>query len=242
MSGLHDRMKGYEGINQISLMGKAFHVLRLDGRSFSAFTANLNKPFDVGFSEDMNRTAFELIKEVDGSIISFVCSDEISVIFSNLKNYDSELWFGGNLQKIVSTSAAIASSVFNIFRRERDADSRMATFDARVFTVPSEQEAHNCLLWRQQDATRNSISMLARSLYSHKEIINKNGSELQEMIFQKGLNWNDLDTGIKRGRIVVKRKKADEIRGTWVIEEPPIFSQDKEYLVNIFKEHLIKEL
>lgn len=72
-------------------------------------------------------------------------------------------------------------------------------FDARAFTVPIE-EVNNCLLWRQQDATRNSIQALAQSLYPHKELQGINTKALQDKMFsEKGINWNDLPTKQKRG-------------------------------------------
>lgn len=90
-------------------------------------------------------------------------------------------------------------------------DDTIALFDARVFTIPENNEVINNLIWRQQDAVRNSISMVAQSLYSHKELENKSAKVMQEMIFQKGMNWNDLDDGKKRGRMVIKELVKKEI-------------------------------
>jgi len=61
-----------------------------------------------------------------------------------------------------------------------------ACFDSRVFTIPSPTDVINNLIWRQQDATRNSISAVANFYYPHKQLDSKSGSEKQEMIFQKG--------------------------------------------------------
>jgi tRNA(His) 5'-end guanylyltransferase len=70
----------------------------------------------------------------------------------------------------------------------------MPRFDARVYVVPTLEEAVNSFLWREQDATKNSITMAASAYYSHNELMNKNGSEKQEMLFQKEVNWNDYPT------------------------------------------------
>src|SRR6185295_8112555 len=80
---------------------------------------------------------------------------------------------------------------------------RPAYFDARVFVLP-ESEVANYFIWRQQDATRNSIQMAAKSLYSQAELHGKNTSQLQDMIHAKGQNWNDLPAGLKRGRCAVR--------------------------------------
>ena len=99
------------------------------------------------------------------------------------------------------------------------------------------------MLWRQQDASRNSVQMLARSLYSHKACVDKNNSELQELCFQKGFNWNNCPTSQKRGRCIVKvqalktgtNPKTGEsfqaIRNEWSVDnEIPIFSNDRNYI------------
>jgi tRNA(His) 5'-end guanylyltransferase len=74
----------------------------------------------------------------------------------------------------------------------------LATFDARAFNIPKE-EVTNYFIWRQQDATKNSISMLAQSLYPHSELQGKSGPQLQELCWQKKVNWNDIPTSCKRG-------------------------------------------
>lgn len=113
-------------------------------------------------------------------------------------------------------------------------------FDSRCFNIPKE-EVNNCLLWRQQDATRNSIEALAQSLYSAKEIEGITTKQLQDKMFtEKGINWNDLPATLKRGSCCIQKQieldnpyKPGEtvIRNIWVIDdEIPIFSQDSEYI------------
>ena len=85
--------------------------------------------------------------------------------------------------------------------------------------------------------------MVAQSLYSHKELNGKSSSEQQEMIFQKGTNWNDLFPKLKRGRFIEKinvEKEADPnilnsvatIRSMWVSNECPTFTQEREFLIS----------
>lgn len=110
-------------------------------------------------------------------------------------------------------------------------------FDSRVFNIPKE-EVNNCLLWRQQDATRNSIQSVAQANFSHKQLEGKNCNELQEMLWQeKGINWNDYPTHLKRGSCCVKSTYTLEIdgkdvqRSEWVIDNDiPIFSQNTWYV------------
>lgn len=86
----------------------------------------------------------------------------------------------------------------------------LADFDSRVFNIPKDEVA-NYFHARQRDAVKNSVSMLAQSLYSHSELQNKNGSEMQEMCFQKGQNWNDLDYTKKRGSWIVKNTYINDM-------------------------------
>lgn len=119
-----------------------------------------------------------------------------------------------------------------------------AQFDARAFVIPP-SEVTNYFIWRQQDATRNSVQMVARSLYSHKELMNKNTDELQEMIFQKGINWNDYPTPNKRGFCVVKKpcvvdldtdSAVPVVRNKWVTDtDIPVFTQDRDYIERLLK-------
>lgn len=108
-----------------------------------------------------------------------------------------------------------------------------AMFDARAFILPKE-EVCNYFIWRQQDASRNSIQMVAQSLFSHKQLQNKNCDQLQEMMFQEhNVNWNDYATVYKRGSCVIKERHAENgiVRFRWNVDtDIPIFTQDRDYI------------
>ena len=115
-----------------------------------------------------------------------------------------------------------------------------AYFDARAFILP-EREVSNYFLWRQQDWTRNSVQMLARAHYSDKECHKKNNHKLQDMLMGVGVNWNNLDTSLKRGRCVIKEyfDYNGATRSRWIVDnEIPIFSQDREYINKHIKTEL----
>lgn len=249
---LGDRMKTYEDAYRLSLPIRMPVVIRIDGKAFHSYTKGCKRPFDQKLVDCMDITAQKLCKEVQGCQLAYVQSDEISLLIVNYEDLDSQSWFDNNLQKMVSICAGIASSTFtfNSWRIWMGGvmapvgleSIKPAVFDARAFVLPKE-EVCNYFLWRQQDATRNSVQMLARSLYSHKQCENKNNSDLQEMIFQKGQNWNNLPTSQKRGRCIVKQlsnklahnpktgEVTNAIRSEWVVDnEIPIFSQDRYYV------------
>jgi tRNA(His) 5'-end guanylyltransferase len=106
---------------------------------------------------------------------------------------------------MVSTLSALASAYFNrnleVFLPDK-MDSPFPTFDSRVWAVPNQTEAANCFLWRVQDAVKNSVSMAAQQYYSHNELLHKHSGEMQEMLFQKGVNWNDYPPHFKEGVFV----------------------------------------
>ena len=218
---LGDRMKRqYESRARYLLPRRTYTVVRVDGKAFHSFARHCAKPFDDALMAAMDATAVYLCAHAQGSQWAFVQSDEISVLLTDFDKTTTDAWFDGNVQKIASISASIATAGF----RHSYPYAYPALFDARCFTIPDPIEVENYFVWRQQDATRNSIQMVAHSLYSHGELNGKNVNEQQEMIFARGVNWNDYPARYKRGRVAVYRDTA------WVIEEPPVFTQDRTYL------------
>jgi tRNA(His) 5'-end guanylyltransferase len=259
---LGDRMKTfYEDRFRTKLPRRAYTIIRVDGKAFHTYTKGLNRPFDDGLIEDMNLTAAFLCKNIMGAKLAYVQSDEISILITDFDTQDTQSWFDYNVQKMTSIAASLATSEFNRLRIERqfsvhmiDENGRahyslnleemksikMAQFDARVFQIPSRIEVENYLIWRQQDAVRNSISSVAQSLYSHKELNGVKTNEMQEMIFQKGINWNDYDFRKKRGAVIGKVEaevgegKNTAIRNRWEVVDTPIFTQDREFFTKFF--------
>jgi len=242
--GLATRIKEfYEDRTKVFLNRRTITIIRLDGKSFSKLTKPLNKPFDDGFSDDMDATAVYLCENIQGAKFAYTQSDEISVVLTDFDTLESDAWFDYNVQKMVSVSASLATAKFNqlrMFREQGNPNYKLACFDARVFQVPNIDEMFNAILQRQQDCTRNSISMAASALYSHKELNGKTGNEKQELIFQKGINWNDYKTKYKRGSIIKKHSFEVDgpngetaIRSKWIPVETPIFTEDKDFLYNL---------
>jgi len=199
---LYDRQKFYEkNYTYAKLMPLLPVCIRLDGKNFSKFTKKFNKPFDQLFSTAMKELTYFLVEET-GATIGYTQSDEISLIlYSN--NIKSQLYLDGKRDKINSILGSKASVRLNkIFKKNSEAEP---VFDCRCWNVPNKTEAANNLLSRERDATKNSISMAAYSVYSHKELLNKNSDEKQEMLMKKGINWNSYPTCSKRGIYIQKQ-------------------------------------
>lgn len=225
-------MKGYEDVWRSQLPGRLPVLLRIDGKAFHTYTKGCKRPFDERLVEVMDETAQYLCKNIMNSRLAYVQSDEISILLVNYETNDTQSWFDNNIQKMVSISSAMASAYFTTQSAKIFGQPKLAMFDSRAFILPKE-DVNNYFLWRQNDATRNSVQMLARSLYSHKELNGLNNSQLQELTFKKGQNWNNLPTSQKRGRCIVKElyTKDGATRSRWTVDnEIPIFSTDKNYV------------
>lgn len=208
-----DRLKMFEGIEAGRILIPNLPIcVRVDGRAFHTFTRGMNRPYDERMSKAMIETMKYLVKKTD-ACIGYVQSDEISLVLSDSK----DPLFGGRVQKLTSIIAAMATAKFNDEIHKSFPDKPLAEFDCRVWNVPNRTEAANTILWREFDATKNSISMAARSVYSDNQLLGKNSSDKQELLWQKGINWDKYPVFFKRGtyarRVVMERKLTpDELK------------------------------
>jgi tRNA(His) guanylyltransferase len=253
---LGDRMKAdYEDRTRYALPRRTYTLIRIDGKAFHTYTRGCERPFDRDLMADMDATAAALCENMTGARLAFVQSDEISILLTDFASPQTEAWFDGGLQKICSVSASIATAHFNRLRLRRLSPeaaerARLAYFDSRVWTIPQRYEVYNYFLWRQQDASRNSVSMTAAAHFAHARLEGKSVNAMQEMLWQeRGVNWNDLPVGFKRGRLVERVTVTKEVEYTdrrtgetrlqegvtrheWRVVEPPTFSQDPEWLLS----------
>ena len=167
--------------------------------------------------------------EASDAVIGYTQSDEITLILYNSGKPESQVLFDGRVSKLTSVVASMATAKYNVLVPAilPEKHDRLAFFDCRVWNVPTEQEAVNCLLWRELDATRNSIQMAAQALYSHKQLHQKNTSEMQEMLWQKGINWHDYPTRFKRGGYFQRRVMARTFTVDELEQLPPLHEARK---------------
>lgn len=224
---LGHRMKEYyEQIPKTKLMRRCPVIIRIDGKAFHSFTKGFNRPFDDVLIESMQETMKYLCENIQGCVLGYHQSDEISLVLVDYQKLTSAAWFDYEVQKICSIAASMATMAFNkIFEQNcieysqvvpttesgceimsaySKAAEKGAMFDARCFNIPKEEVA-NCIYWRQLDATRNSIQMVGQVNFSHKELHGKSCNQIQDMLMiQKGINWNDFPIYQKRGSCCVK--------------------------------------
>lgn len=202
---LGDRMKLYERREtDRTAMPLLPLYARLDGRCFHAFTRRMGRPFDPEMSAAMVALAKFLTAETH-PLIAYTQSDEVSLAWW-ARGPDSQLPFGGRYFKVASCLAALATAKFLALAQERWpeklADGALPTFDCRVFSLPDADELTNTFLWRERDATKNAVSMAARAYYGPAALHGKSAAEMQEMLWQKGVNFNDYPAFFKRGTFV----------------------------------------
>ena len=252
---LGNRMKTfYEQIPKTKLMRRTPVIIRIDGKAFHTFTRGFKRPFDEILIKTMQETTKYLCENIQGCVLGYTQSDEITLVLVDYQRFESCAWFDYEIQKICSISASMATMKFNqIFSdlvtdawNEMDyvenkdylealdkACSKGAMFDARVFNIPKE-EVTNCVYWRQLDASRNSIQMVGQANFSHNELHCKTCNDIQDMLMlQKNINWNDFPTHQKRGTCVVRNKivlESNDIIETVMLRD--ITKSENEWIID----------
>mgnify|MGYP004458514881 FL=1 len=235
---IHDelgtRMKEfYESVPKTKLMRRTPVAIRIDGKAFHTFTRGFNKPFDDVLISAMQDTMKYLCENIQGCVLGYTQSDEITLILVDYKRLNSSAWFDYEVQKMCSIAASMATMAFNkafnegVQHRNLSYYAAQATtdnpypqddlgqtyavkaqmgamFDARCFNIPKE-EVTNLIYWRQLDATRNSIQMVGQANFSHKELQGKSCEKIKEMLItEKEISWEDFDPMYKHGSCCIK--------------------------------------
>lgn len=203
-----DRMKGYESLETGARFMPYLPIyVRIDGRNFSKFTRYFERPFDREFSEAMQETTRHIVLETN-AVAAYTQSDEINLLMMQ-NTMHSQMYFGGKKFKIISVLAAQASVFFNsLCKPEWLENNPLPTFDCRAFQLPNRTEAANAFLWREQDASKNAISMAARSMFPHKQLQGKSSQEMKEMMFHEhGVTFQNYPGEFRRGVFFVRREE-----------------------------------
>ena len=257
------RMKDfYEQIPKTKLMRRCPVAIRIDGKAFHTYTRHFKRPFDSVLMRAMQETMKYLCENIQGCVLGYTQSDEITLILVDYEKINSSAWFDYEVQKLCSVSASMATMRFNqVFARlvqevkeEGTEDPKYikvldkacetgAMFDSRCFNIPKE-EVTNLVYWRQLDASRNSIQMVGHANFSQKQMHGKSTSDIQDMLMlEKNINWNDFPVACKRGSCCI-RGQADEdpsrtdgsrtenSRGWMIDNDIPIFKGEEREYVD----------
>jgi tRNA(His) 5'-end guanylyltransferase len=197
---LDAKMRVFETSQDFCVLPGIFMVARLDGRGFTRLTKEVHQfeaPFDERFRDHMVATVQHLMSADFRTVYGYTQSDEISLLFQ----LEADL-FNRKLRKLDSILAAEASAVFSLRL------GAMGCFDCRVSQLPSAEFVREYFRWRQEDATRNALNahcywMLRKEGKSATSATNAmkrlSRAEKNELLFQRGVNFNDLPAWQKRG-------------------------------------------
>ena len=240
---LDDRMKHYERSVGHQLTLRCPAVVRIDGRAFHTFTKPFKRPYDGIFRSLMVKTAQHLCEKISTARFAYGQSDEISILLIDYAGFETDQFFGGKVQKLVSVIASEATVAFNKALWEvvnspvpafADVVESLkkslfqATFDARIFSVP-ERDAGNYFIWRQQDAIRNSIQSLGQAHFSHKKLHRKSADDIKAMLEEKSkaenrlfVPWDEQLDDFKYG-FTVQYFDSVDARAGWVHAPATVF-------------------
>lgn len=245
---LGDRMKGkYENVTRIYLPQRTYVIIRLDGKAFHTYTKGCAKPFDADLIEAMDYTTVEVCKRIQGVKFVYTQSDEISILLTDFDDITTSMWFDGNIQKICSVSASMATAHFNDSDFALLRGPELAYFDARVFTIPDPTEVYNYFVWRQKDCIRNSIQAVGQANFSPKQLEGMSCEQIVYKLFEKDVCWDNMSAELRVGRIAETYTTDKDIEYTdkrtgetktvvgvkrkeWRTYAPPVFTEHPDWL------------
>lgn len=204
------RMKRYETVSEHFFTPNSPVVIRIDGKTFHTFLKHANRPFDQEFMDCMVHAAVLTTSDMHGFKLAYVQSDECTFVITDYDSHETQGWFGYSVNKIVSITASTFTAHFNnLYENDVATESAYlagklrpaAIFDARAFVMPVE-DVPNVFVWRQRDWERNSVQMLTRAHFSHKQCDGKKIPDMHEMLYSKGINWADLTDQEKNGTFI----------------------------------------
>lgn len=194
------RMRQGEAFHGLRLLPGAWTVLRVDGRGFSRFTEErFQKPFDPAFHQLMVRTASALLEDLQG-VYAYTQSDEISVLFRPEWSL-----FDRSVEKLVSLSAGLASATFT------HAAGVPAMFDGRAWLGVDERSVLDYFQWRQSDGSRCALHGWCywtlrkegrTASQATRELDGRNVGDKNELLFQRGINFNEVPLWQRRGSAI----------------------------------------
>ena len=223
--------ENYENRSRYKLTRRTPVIIRIDGRAFHTFTKDFDI-FDHKVMNTMRETMMYLCKNIQGCVLGHTQSDEISLLLIDYKRFNSDAWFDYNIQKVCSISASMATLEFNRqfkkrikddvkdyklndfpeFRIYLNAIENGAMFDSRCFNIPKD-EVTNYFYWRQLDAMRNSVEMVAQKHFHQSELYKKSQKEMKEMLLKrKGIHFDVFyPDWYKRGSCCIRKDGKWEI-------------------------------
>jgi tRNA(His) guanylyltransferase len=197
---LDARLRVFETAHDHCALPGLYLVARLDGRNFTRLTKEVHpfeRPFDERFRDLMAGTVQHLVQCGFRVRYGYTESDEISLLLD-----PAEDAFGRKLRKYHSILAGEASAKFSLLL------GAVGTFDCRIAQLPRVGDVVDYFRWRAEDALRNTLNAHCYWLLRGEgdtqvgatmKVSGLSTAAKHDLLFQRGINFNDLPAWQKRG-------------------------------------------
>lgn len=223
---LGSQFKAYEDTRKLPTKQSFF--IRIDGKSFHRVTKNFVQPYDIMLHSALISSTMQVCRSIQGALLAYIQSDEVSICCSNKQQEETQHWFDGKIQKIVSVSASLFTGYFN----DQFPITPPAAFDSRIIPV-AESEIHSYLIWRQLDCIRNSINKLGSYYFSKKELFKKTQQEVLQKLQDVGIKWDLLPDEFRLGTYITLSQDK-----RFNIIETPLFIESPETVLKVLESNL----
>lgn len=221
---LTDRMKDYESAYNYYFTKRTPLIIRFDVINFSSWANGLGK-FNINVSEWFQETVKYAMNEIPGCVFAFSTSDEISLFLRDWDKLNTNAWYNGNVQDIITTATSIITAKFNdeVRRSGYHPNNSLAHFKAHAHIVPKD-EVVNYFIYRQHEGIRSGIQTLGQELFGD-EVKNLKTNVIKQKIEDRypENNWDSINMIFRNGFALRK----DE---TQITTSVPLFKDDRQYI------------
>jgi tRNA(His) 5'-end guanylyltransferase len=226
-------------------------IIKIDGRSFSNVTKNIDKPFCAKTMSILNGTMLSLLKQIDGAIFGYQYSDKIIIVLRNDRSQDEDPWFGNSVQDMCSASASMATGEFMNRLWEMDQPPVLEgslTFKSHVFGLPSVSEVVNYITHAQycciDYAINQAVYTVLRGRYGNPESI-LNGVDVEsrkKILDEAGVEINKFPVSYRHGLAAYQIPKlvatahGQVNHSKWLMDyNTPLFVDERKKISDIIK-------
>ncbi len=236
---LHQRMISYEDSNTHRIIRRIPLIIKIDGRSFSRTTQNIQKPFCHKTMAMFNATMLALAKQIDGAVFGYQYSDKIFLVLRNDRSEDEDPWFGNDIQSMCSTAASMATYEFMNQLWEIDNPPNLEgsiAFKAKVFAVPNITEVINYIIYQQYCCMQHSINETVCSVIGRRDILD--GADLdarKKILDEAGISIENFPISFRHGSAsylvpkLINTNQGEVTHHKWFLDfDIPLFVEKKD--------------
>lgn len=246
---LFERQKAYQDLADFKLLKKLPVIIKLKGKNFTRLTKNLSKPFSVEFCKIMAESMEYVIKDIQGCVLGYTYSDQVTFVLMNDQTLDTEAWQDNKIQSISTIVTSMFTNAFVKHQLASDLDIiGDPIFAGIVFTTPNVTEAVNNLISQQVVAYKDAVTFAVKDALLAKfgdqdkvnELLNEIPTDGRKKLLLEhcDIDFDDFyPTPYTQGIICCKSPIVNNnsmIKYQWRINwDIPNFAENQDYLNNI---------